>query len=36
VAQVTPYNENPITAIFDVRGLKKAIEPYNDILHWIE
>ena len=36
VAQVTPYNENPITAIFDVRGLKKAIEPYNDILHWIK
>jgi len=36
VAQVTPYNENPVTAVFDVRGLKKAIEPYNDILHWIE
>ena len=36
VAQVIPYNENPITAIFDVRGLKKAIEPYNDILHWIK
>ena len=36
VAQVTPYNENPITAIFDVRGLKNAVEQFNDILHWIK
>jgi len=36
LAQVTPYNENPIIAIFDVRGLKEAIAPYNDILNWLE
>jgi len=36
VAQITPYNENPITAIFDVRGLKNAIEPFNNVVHWIE
>ncbi|MBA3061768.1 MAG: hypothetical protein FP833_02210 [Atribacteria sp.] len=36
VAQVTPYNENPITAVFDVRGLKNAVEQFNDILHWIK
>jgi len=36
VAQVTPYNENPITVTFDVLGLKKAVEQFNDILHWIE
>jgi len=36
VAQVTPYNENPITATFDVQGLKKAVEQFNDILHWIK
>lgn len=36
VAQVTPYNENSITAIFDVRGLKEVIKPYNDVLHWIK
>jgi type VI secretion system protein VasI len=27
VAQVTPYSESPVTAVFDVRGLSKAIEP---------
>ena len=36
VAQVTPYSENPITAVFDLRGLKKAVEQFNDILHWIQ
>ena len=36
IVRVTPYEESPITAVFDVRGLKKAIEPYNDILHWIK
>jgi len=36
VAQITPYNENPITAVFDIRGLRNAIEQFNDILHWIK
>jgi len=34
VAQVTPYSESPITAIFDIRGFRKAYEPYKDILKW--
>lgn len=36
VAQVTPYSENPITAVFDLRELKKAVEQFNNILHWIK
>lgn len=36
VAQVTPYNENPITAVFDVRGLRNAVEQFNDTLQWVE
>jgi len=36
IAQVTPYSESPITAVFDVRGLKKAVEQFNDILRWIK
>lgn len=27
VAQVTPYNENPVTAVFELAGLSTAIEP---------
>ena len=34
VAQVTPYNENPITATFDIRGLGRAIKPLRDTCHW--
>ena len=29
VFQVTPYGENPITAIFEVKGLSAAIKPYG-------
>jgi len=36
VARVTPYNENPVTAIFDIRGLRNAIEQFNDTLQWVE
>jgi len=36
VAKTTPYNENPTTAVFDIRGLKNAVEQFNDILHWIK
>ena len=35
-AQVEPYGESPVTAVFDVRGLEDAISKYNDILEWIE
>lgn len=34
VAQVTPYNESPITAVFDVRGLSEAIKPLQDACGW--
>ena len=27
VAQITPYNESPVTAIFNTQGLKNAIRP---------
>ncbi len=27
VAQITPYNDNPITAIFDIKGLSSALIP---------
>jgi len=34
VAKVTPFGENPITAIFDVRGLKSIASNYADALQW--
>ncbi len=34
VAQVTPYSESPITAVFDVRGLKEAIKPLQEVCGW--
>lgn len=30
VAQVTPYNESPVTALFDVTGLANAAVPFFD------
>lgn len=34
VAQVTPYNENPVTAIFDTAGLQEAIKPLRETCNW--
>lgn len=34
VAQVTPYNESPVTAIFDTSGLKESISPLRETCHW--
>lgn len=34
VAQVTPYNENPITAIFNIAGLENAIKPLRETCNW--
>jgi|GEM_PF-502257 len=34
VAQVTPYNENPITAVFDTTGLKTALSPILETCKW--
>lgn len=36
VVKTTPYNENPTIAVFDTRGLRNAVEQFNNILHWIE
>lgn len=36
VVKSIPYSENPITAIFDIRGLKSIAEPYKDTLKWLE
>ena len=30
VFRCTPYNESPVTAEFDIRGLKKELEKYKD------
>lgn len=34
VAQVTPYNEAPVTAIFDTTGMRESIRPLADTCNW--
>jgi type VI secretion system VasI family protein len=34
VFQTTPYNESPITAIFDIRGLAAALKPLAETCNW--
>lgn len=34
VSQVTPHNENPLTAIFNTSGLKNAIKPLQETCNW--
>ncbi len=34
VAQITPYNENPITAVFNTTGLSSAIKPLRETCSW--
>ena len=34
VAQVTPYSEAPVTAVFDLTGLTNAIRPLQDACGW--
>jgi type VI secretion system protein VasI len=34
VAQVTPYNESPVTAIFNTAGLENAIKPLRETCNW--
>lgn len=36
LAQVTPYNENPVTAIFDTAGLNEAIQPLRELCEWTD
>lgn len=34
VAQATPYEESPITAVFDLTGLSKAVVPLRKACNW--
>lgn len=34
VAQVTPYMESPITAIFDLNGIDKVVKSIREICEW--
>jgi type VI secretion system protein VasI len=34
VAQVTPYSEDPVTAVFDLTGLTNAIRPLQNACGW--
>lgn len=34
VARCTPYGASPITAVFDIHGLKELSMPYNATLGW--
>jgi type VI secretion system VasI family protein len=34
IAQITPYNENPVTAIFDISGLNNALKPLRETCNW--
>ena len=34
VVRATPYNENPKTLIFDVKGIYNALEPHNQVCGW--
>ena len=34
VAQVTPYNESPVTAVFNTAGLSNAIKPLRETCGW--
>ena len=35
IAEVVPYNENPMTSIFNVRGLSEAIKPLRKDCGWL-
>ena len=34
IAQVTPYNESPVTAMFDTSGLNNVIKPLQETCGW--
>lgn len=34
IAQLTPYSENPITAVFETEGLNNAIKELREACHW--
>lgn len=34
LAQITPYNDNPITAVFDITGFDAAVKPLRELCKW--
>lgn len=34
LAQTTPYGQSPVTAIFDIRGIRNALVPLMEICGW--
>ncbi|WP_157018348.1 type VI secretion system-associated protein TagO [Mesorhizobium xinjiangense] len=34
IVRMTPYNENPFTATFDITGLENEIAPLRDACQW--
>lgn len=34
VAQITPYNESPVTAIFEITGMPEAIADIRETCSW--
>lgn len=34
IAQITPYNESPVTATFDTSGLSNALKPLRETCKW--
>lgn len=34
IAQITPYNESPLTAVFDTIGLSNALVPLRETCNW--
>lgn len=34
LAQITPYGESPVTAVFNIEGLKEAIKPLRRACSW--
>lgn len=34
LTQVTPYGEVPVTAVFNIEGLKEAVKPIRKACRW--
>lgn len=34
VVQTTPYNESPVTAVFDIRGMETGLRELSDTCNW--
>ena len=35
IAKATPYGDNPVTAVFDVRGLRDKAAEYSELQEWL-